>query len=1063
MLLTLFVLLTLCLTAFNLHGDNSKTIDNNSIDNTKFIKSFINYYDFSIVGRYTHEYHPYIFEKSSYSLDDLENSLISNNLKLRGRIVLTGYEEQAVPSYFTNYRVCTGLKINDEAKFRGKKGWVEQPHNKFGVMTGFLFKNTSQINEIHNNMGKDSLFEHINLELMPIFNYKSHIFRRHAFGDTLILMREMRIAIEEAMFDRDQFRVFDSLVDFWMKLYEYELRFGSRNVLGTQDILFAVEHGRHIARSKVPLLKYYVGPDITYPIKVTKLQMKEATYNAQKFVKKFVKDLKPVDNKNTVYIFCSFVDGVGKSTLLGNVKNYKKYGDNIFDYDHVDNTSSQLSQIYQCDNKVFIADLPAQMSHFTYKPDGKVYLDIMAARQIDQNSEQDNLDSFVKKNNKNLVATYKKNVEKISCDITGVTGLPEAGLPEAGSPEAGLPEKEFIKNLILLKKVKENLWVPFRYKEDNYLFNSKNLKNIRKLVDLDIADSRGLKNCEPEQMLFSHGIRFPLNYEDFVCDLINKLKKIDIENVVFVNFLSMYPRSSRENIRVNYLLQQISLLYDNFQIKGSLYDSFVNDAHLLYRLNKENYYGELLSAFQRETLVRFGLYKLMQTKDLRTVEGISIKTITSLLKDNINSLSKDEINLVENDSKIKLSQEKRSLEKVHGMTKEFINVQCLEFDDVIKFCEKLQRYFDKHVTNERIELLWQEPGTLIFDYDGPDGLVDKTIAFSDGTVGQLLYVIDPGCKNETLLLPIVRMIRASWYSAIINLVFSKSLGDKSVEVLKEHFLIPPLFVRMTENNKIIVFRRAFELDRDIVGVSDNSRDNNLIKIMNIEKIMNLRWGVFGVGASSASSASADSMKYLLSIDRAITDKGMFAFCCDTLRSGSHKWPSFGTDVSHLASKYKDKIGPNKVILSKKLWEKLKKDSLWKGRFERTIKQARRNSKLNKKDSTSIKYTSIKYTNIKDDNKKNNNKWNGRVNIKLGDKEKKGICEFVVRALATLEMIIKDPNSEIAVRKGSRKDFIAALKLIEKIILPTYCDVIFEKDLFSDYDLVRPVIKDIELN
>ena len=68
-------------------------------EDQKFIKSFVNYYDFSTVGRYTHEYHPFLFEKSSYSLDELEQSLTKNDFDISGRLVLTGYEEQAVPSY----------------------------------------------------------------------------------------------------------------------------------------------------------------------------------------------------------------------------------------------------------------------------------------------------------------------------------------------------------------------------------------------------------------------------------------------------------------------------------------------------------------------------------------------------------------------------------------------------------------------------------------------------------------------------------------------------------------------------------------------------------------------------------------------------------------------------------------------------------------------------------------------------------------------------------------------------------------------------------------------------
>ena len=56
------------------------------------------------------------------------------------------------------------------------------------------------------------------------------------------------------------------------------------------------------------------------------------------------------------------------------------------------------------------------------------------------------------------------------------------------------------------------------------------------------------------------------------------------------------------------------------------------------------------------------------------------------------------------------------------------------------------------------------------------------------------------------------------------------------------------------------------------------------------------------------------------------------------------------------------------------------------------------------------------------------------------------------------MILKDPNTDVVVRMKERKDFEAALKLIEKLILPTYCHVVFEDDLFNDYSSVKPIVK-----
>ena len=63
----------------------------------------------------------------------------------------------------------------------------------------------------------------------------------------------------------------------------------------------------------------------------------------------------------------------------------------------------------------------------------------------------------------------------------------------------------------------------------------------------------------------------------------------------------------------------------------------------------------------------------------------------------------------------------------------------------------------------------------------------------------------------------------------------------------------------------------------------------------------------------------------------------------------------------------------------------------------------------------------------------------------------------VRAIATLEMLIKDSQAPILVRKGVKEDFVAALRLLERVTLPRYFGIYLDKDLFVDYYAVQPVI------
>ena len=82
--------------------------------------------------------------------------------------------------------------------------------------------------------------------------------------------------------------------------------------------------------------------------------------------------------------------------------------------------------------------------------------------------------------------------------------------------------------------------------------------------------------------------------------------------------------------------------------------------------------------------------------------------------------------------------------------------------------------------------------------------------------------------------------------------------------------------------------------------------------------------------------------------------------------------------------------------------------------------------------------------------------------KLGTLKQAKKFRLAARAIVTLEMLIKDANSDIAVRRKSRKDFVAVLKLCEKVLFPSYCHIAFEEDLFEDYQTVESLLKKFEL-
>jgi hypothetical protein len=78
------------------------------------------------------------------------------------------------------------------------------------------------------------------------------------------------------------------------------------------------------------------------------------------------------------------------------------------------------------------------------------------------------------------------------------------------------------------------------------------------------------------------------------------------------------------------------------------------------------------------------------------------------------------------------------------------------------------------------------------------------------------------------------------------------------------------------------------------------------------------------------------------------------------------------------------------------------------------------------------------------------------------KKQKPFCraaiQLWVRAVATLDMILKDIDADIMVRSDDRHDFIAAVNLLEHITLPAYFGISLESPLFDNYNLVDPVIE-----
>ena len=1011
--------------AIRSYGVNTEKYDSSSP--TSFIESFVRHYDFHKQGRYTHEYHPFLLRRTAASMDTLEQRLENEGFSLHGRMIIAGYEEQAVPSYYTDFSKPT---IDDESLNSTKVGGVAPPHNRFGLMTGFLFKDFNYFAKKWFVENK-SQFTHINPDKVEIFDKRAKIFQQDAFGELYDLLLVYQEKIEEKFFHDDAKGILKDLVDVWQTIYTLESRGGGNHIIGTQDILFSIEYARRLSKSPLPIMNYFTGADITYPIEVSVAHNKQVTRNAQDFVQVLHPQLTPVRGEKTAYVFCSFVDGVGKSTTLGNIKNFTQFGADIAKYQHVDNSSSQLAQIHVVSDSVVIADLPAQVSLFTYKPDGFVYVDLDATTLESLNVKE--LMQHIRANKEQLIRKFYELFEDVLAMVE------KNGFFAAALNDMHYPEQAFIKNLIVLKQVFTNTWVPFSFKENHYIFNFENPAQIRLLQPLANAQSHGLKNADSAQMLFLKGVRFPLLYKIFLDDLTKKLHDQGVRHIVFVDFLSMYPRSCRENVRVNYMLQQLALLHPDFEQQKSLYTHFVDDIHLFHLL-KSGSYDSIRSAFRKETAVRLALFTILEELDRDTLDGISLGRLTKMIQSRISQ----EHDYIKKVVKEKMTSELAHLEDLYGLSKPYVNVHQFSFSAAKAFSEYLEKLFTKGIENKRINALWDgfDKSTVVqFDEAHNYAKLDNKLDV------QVKQHFAPGANNRIALEPFFRTLRANWYACLANILGAKGRKENRLQLKKECFPVVPLSLKMDSNGTSYLVQKKLPLTKKDLPEKASKLLENVISTFYLDQD-GMHYGIFG------------NKFYPLDWNINATHFGLYAFDSHHSLFKEFDWTDEDDVFSSLVRKYHKQYGDTNVMPTSVLYSQLCKSKIWKKQFKELLERAfKQETKRRKKKKSAKKNTQDDKKQKTDKLTKNSENQDGEEEekIKLGGKEHVLAARVVVRALATLEMIVKDPDADIVVRRGNKKDFKAALKLFERVTLPRYFKIIFPQPLFDDYDKVQPCV------
>jgi len=990
-----------------------------------FAHSFISHYETNITGKFTHEYHPYLLERTTKSLGALEDRLKQEGLNPVGRLMLMGYEEQGVPRYTTNYEDAL---FTDEMVLKTDAGWSMQMFNRFGLLTGFLCKDINKLSRIAKKKRGAALpMTHIDAHQVEIFDGKRTIFQEHAFGEAFPLVMDMHTCLQPMLVRNDMKAVCNTFIQYWKKMYCGSLKItGREHVVGTQDILFSIAYMQHLKASKLPLSHFYIGPDITYPIEVTTAHSRAVTRHAQSFVSSFVTKLVPRDDKKTAYVFCSFVDGVGKSTMLGNVQNWMKHGSQVEKYEHVDNSSSQLATIFNYSDKVCIADLPAQVSHFTYKPDGLVYVDSAASCLSQEQCHE--VQAYVAQHQRELKEQFATMMKQVASS-------------DAAQDESS--EHAYCRNVVLLNK-QDTAWPAFAFKGHSYVFcphEKDGGHSIRVLEELETVSSHGLKNTFPEQMIFTKGVRFPLAYEDFVDDLVARLKQSGVERVVMVDFASMYSRSSRENVRVNYVVQQLALLHDSFSLNKSFYQNFVHNAQLLAAMDKKGDREIFARNLESEAIARTGLFMLLQKHSDFSIEGISLAQVTAQLKNYIEALCAEEKTFFARLVEKKIAFEYDCLVKGYGKGREYVTFQQYNPNDLIAFSQKLVSFFSQTVAHERISTMWKW-------FEKKDPLIRSSVEvdqktgrmFGRLTSGRHVWVLCAMKKEEKereTLRSVMRQVRAMWWASLSNIIYTDgTLSDGRCKII-EKFAVPPVVAMDADDGSFCVVQPQLEEVED-------------------KEYVQTDYSVFEI-TPSLQEPIWEAFKGVLYLSdwRGVrqTYQGVYAYAHEWYQEDQVKMSTYESHVKPLVTTlcetYQAECGKQSVMVPEDIMSRMDEQAdLAQLIWSQMSAQAKENGGFAPTTKAPQKIMRNRYGEFDQETRV-------KIYFSLSDQYKN--LRFFVRALATLDMIAKDFDADIASRRGNRQDFLKTLALLERITLPYNYGCMCINPLFTDPYAIEPLM------
>lgn len=996
-----------------------------------FYESFIASYD--LTGRYTHEYHPFVLQKTRESFLELEQALRADNFIVDSRMAIIGFQEEGVPPYETHWQRHA---LADEALALTNTGIALPTRNIFGYLTGFLLKDAQWLEQIwaqrdttHTKIHSipvtpvtplplllPPLCTNIYARPITLFNDSAVLFQRHALGKDFGSILQARDRVEKAVYKKDLKAVLQELVYFWSDRYQGASKTGSQEDIATQDMLFSIDYARALMQGQAEIKKLFVGPDITYPIEVLDCQHEQATAHAQLFVQELQKELVPVNNQKTAYIFCSFVDGVGKSTLLNNIKNWQVHANNFSQYERCDNSSSQEATVFELKDNVYIADLPAQISHFTIKPDGLVFVAIDTVKEISEHTKKW-AQSYAQEHKQELEEQFKKLQQQVAQEEKAFGEL-----------------QDYSYNYALACHtlgVHDPLWVPFMFNNRHYVFHKQQPKKLRALVALSNAHSLGLKNIDPEQMLFMHGLSLPMHYTAFLDDLKTKLHQAGVGRVIFVDFLSMYPRSSRENIRVNFVLQYLKKLFkDHYKLDMSFYKHRTHKEQEICALLLRNL-DDTVSTLVLETAFRWALYTIMQERFSHVVSALSGKELEERARAYTVTLLEQHGPEILEYARKRLETERELYNQNYALDRTYQTLIQFSFDPLIRFSEKLTTLFATYIHNSSLQELWQgmtEELPAIPQVTQANSIQTNSIkaptnlptnlVLNSGVPVSVVFTADLQARQQELLRPFIRIIKAQWYATLSNLLQATlAQTDQEGYILQEAaYAVPPLALKRWGATQVALVQKKLPLLDSTQQKFEPPVQFHVITMPGKQR----QWGLF------------NNKPYCMQWDNPAVFFGIYAY-------GYNPIVQQKNTITKLVDAYRQTCvqagRPTWGMPTAELVKQINEQQLWS-----VIKQ----------EATA--------------GQTGQGKTQQKVTTLTADDPRIPAIQLWARSIATLDMLAKDLDQRtmLLVRIHNQQDFIAALQLLEQVTLPQYFGIALSAPLFSDYTAVEPLLSWQEL-